>query len=110
MDFISESGWAPLYKLFKSHVNYALMWILRILGLIKFCKGPIKVSYGPLKFGNLNGIWAILRAHHHFGLRLSLPDPTVGFLEKKISCILKSIKLYIFFHKKICVPSTAYPT
>ena len=22
----------PIYKLFKSHVNYALMWILRILG------------------------------------------------------------------------------
>ena len=44
----------PIYKLFKSHVNYALMWILRILGPIKFCKGPIKISNGPLKFGNLH--------------------------------------------------------
>ena len=45
-----------IYKLFKSHVNYALMWILRILGPIKFCKGPIKISNGPLKFGNLHVI------------------------------------------------------
>ena len=44
----------PIYKLFKSHVNYALMWILRILGPIKFCKGPIKILNGPLKFGNLH--------------------------------------------------------
>ena len=36
-------------KLFKSHVNYALTWILRILVPIKFCKGPIKISNGPLK-------------------------------------------------------------
>ena len=63
-----------IYKLFKSHVNYALMWILRILGSIKFCKGPIKISNGPLKFGDLHvfeldmGHWPILRAHHHFGL------------------------------------------
>ena len=68
----------PIYKLFKSHVNYALMWILRILGPIKFCKGPIKNSNDPLKFGNLHvfewdmGHWPILTAHHHFGLRLSL--------------------------------------
>ena len=54
------------------------MWILRILGPIKFCKGPIKNSNGPLKFGNLHvfewdmGHWPILRAHHHFGLGLSL--------------------------------------
>ena len=71
-----------MYKLFKSHVNYALMWISRILGPIKFCKGPIKISNGPLKFGNLHvfewdmghgmGHWSILRAHHHFGLGLSL--------------------------------------
>ena len=64
--------------LFKSHVNYALMWILRILWPIKFCKGPIKISNGPLKFGNLHvfewdmGHWPILRAHHHFGLGLTL--------------------------------------
>ena len=64
----------PIHKLFKSHVNYALMWILRILGPIKFCKGPIKISNGPLKFGNVHvfewdmGHWPILRAHHHFGL------------------------------------------
>ena len=44
----------PIYKLFKSHVNYALMWILRILGPIKFCKGLIKISNGPLEFGNLH--------------------------------------------------------
>ena len=54
------------------------MWILRILGPIKFCKGSIKISNGPLKFGNLHafewdmGHWSILRAHHHFGLGLSL--------------------------------------
>ena len=77
MDFIF--GWAPsIYKLFKSHVNYAIMWILRILGPIKFCKGPIKISNCPLKFSNLHvfewdmGHWPILRAHHHFGLRLTL--------------------------------------
>ena len=68
----------PHIKLFKSHVNYALMWILRILGPIKFYKGPIKISNGPLKFGNLHvfewdmGHWPILRAHHHFGLGLTL--------------------------------------
>ena len=78
MDFIF--GWAPYtrLKVFKSHVNYGLMWILRILGPIKFCKGPIKVSNGPLIFGNLHvfewdmGHGPILRAHHHFGLGLSL--------------------------------------
>ena len=54
------------------------MWILRILGPIKFCKTPIKISNGPLKFGNLHvfewdmGHWPILRAHHHFGLGLTL--------------------------------------
>ena len=63
----------PIYKLFKYHVNYALMWILRILGPIKFFKGPIKISNGQLKFGNLHvfewdlGHLPILRAHHHFG-------------------------------------------
>ena len=67
-----------MYKLFKSHVNCALIEILRILGPIKFCEGPMKISKGPLKFGNLHvfewdmGNWAILRAHHHFGLGLSL--------------------------------------
>ena len=46
----------------------------RILGPIKFCKWPIKISNGPLKFGYLHvfecdmGHWPILRAHHHFGL------------------------------------------
>ena len=54
------------------------MWILRILGPIKFCKGPIKISNGSLKFGNLHvfewdmGHLPILRAHHNFGLGLSL--------------------------------------
>ena len=47
---------------------------------IKFCKGPIKNSNGPLKFGNLHvfewdmGHWPILRAHNHFGLGLTLPE------------------------------------
>ena len=69
---------SPICKLFKSHVNYALMRILRILGPINFCKGPIKISNGPLKFGNLCVFewdmdhWSILRAHHRFGLGLSL--------------------------------------
>ena len=68
----------PIYKLFKSHVNYVLMWILRILGPIKFCNGPIIISNGPLKFGSLRVFvwdishWPILRAHHHFGLGLTL--------------------------------------
>ena len=37
-----------------------------------------KISNGPLKFGNLHvfewdmGHWPILRAHHHFGLGLTL--------------------------------------
>ena len=54
------------------------MWILRILWPIKFCKGPIKISNGPLKFGNLHvfewdmGHWPISRAHHPFGLGLTL--------------------------------------
>ena len=65
-----------IYKLhvFKSHVN-ALMWILRILGPIKFCKGPIKISNGrrrPLKFVNLHVFEWDLRAHYHFGLGLTL--------------------------------------
>ena len=68
-----------IYKLFKSHANCALMCILRILGPIKFCKGPIKISNGQFKFGNLHvfewdmGNWPILRPHHQFGLGLSLP-------------------------------------
>ena len=54
------------------------MWILRILGPIKFYKGPIKISNGPLNFGNLHvfewdmGHWPIIRAHHYFGLGLTL--------------------------------------
>ena len=54
------------------------MWILSILGPIKFCKGPINISNGPLKFGNLHvfewdmGHWPILRANHHFWLGLTL--------------------------------------
>ena len=40
----------PMYKLFKSHVNYyALKLRLRIVGPIKFRKGPIKISEGPIK-------------------------------------------------------------
>ena len=40
----------------------------------------MKISNGPLKFGNLHVFeWdmvhrSILRAHHHFGLGLSLPE------------------------------------
>ena len=66
----------PMYKLFKSHVNCALMGILRLLGPIQFCKGPMKISKGPFKFGNLHrfewdmGHWPILRAHHHFLARI----------------------------------------
>ena len=47
------------------------MWILRILG-------PIKISNGPLKFGNLHvfewdmGHWPVLRVDHHYGLGLTL--------------------------------------
>ena len=43
-------------------------------------KGPIKISNGPLKFGNLHvfewdmGHWPILWAHHHFGLGLTLAE------------------------------------
>ena len=54
------------------------MWILRILWPIKFCKGPKKNLNGPLKFGNWHvfewdmGHSPILRAHHHFGLGLTL--------------------------------------
>ena len=47
----------------------------------KICKrAPQKNSNGPLKFGNLHVFewdmshWSILRAHHHFGLGLSLHD------------------------------------
>ena len=43
-----------IYKLFKAHVNYALIYILRILGPIKFCKGPMEISKGPLKLCNLH--------------------------------------------------------
>ena len=54
------------------------MLILKILGTIKFCIEPIKISNDPLKFGNLHviewdmGHWPILKAHHHFGLGLTL--------------------------------------
>ena len=58
------------------------MWILRILG-------PIKISNGPLKFGNLHvfewdmGHWPILRALHHFWLGLTLALDTI-FLELRL--------------------------
>ena len=58
--------------------QYFIKAILRILGPIKFCKGSVKISNGPLKFGNLHvfewdiGHLPILRAHHHFALGLSL--------------------------------------
>ena len=74
---------SPIYKLFKSYFNYALMWILRIHGPVKFCKGPIKISNGALKFGNLHVFewdmehWSILRANHHFGLGLSLTQESL---------------------------------
>ena len=71
MDFIF--GWA----LFKSPVNYVLEWILRILGSILFCKGPIKKFKGQLELGNLHIFeWDMghspIRAHHHSGLGLAL--------------------------------------
>ena len=55
-----------------SHVDIKDSWAHPI------CKGTIKNSNGPLKFGNLHvfeldmGHWSILRAHHHFGPGLSL--------------------------------------
>ena len=71
----------PIYKLFKSHVNYALYNVdIKDSSPIKFCKRPIKISNGPLKFGNLHvfewdmGHWSILRAHHYFRLGVSLHD------------------------------------
>ena len=85
----------PIYKLFKFHVNYALMWILRIIGPIKFCKGPIKISNGSLKFG-LHvfewdmGHWSILRAHHHFGLGLSLVESSTHSNRLKFRWYLES--------------------
>ena len=54
------------------------MWILRILGPHQILQRPIKISNGPLKFGNVHvfewdmGHWPILRAYHHFGLGLTL--------------------------------------
>ena len=82
MDFLAGGHIQGLkQQLFKSHANYALMWILKILGLIIFCKGPIRISNGPLKLRNLHafewdmGHWPILRVHHHFGLGLSLQKP-----------------------------------
>ena len=44
----------------------------------------MKISNGPLKFGNLHvfewdvGHWPIIRAHHHFGLGLTLVVSTVS--------------------------------
>ena len=64
---------------YTSYLNImSIMRILRILKPIKFCKGPIKISNGSLKFGNLNvfewnmGHWPVLRAHHNCGLGLTL--------------------------------------
>ena len=37
-----------------SHVNCALIKIFRILGPIKFCKGPIDTSKGPFKLCDLH--------------------------------------------------------
>ena len=68
----------PHIQAIQIHVNYALMRMLRILWPIKFCKGLIKNSNGQLKFGNVHVFewemdhWPIFRAHHHFGLGLSL--------------------------------------
>ena len=73
--------------------------MLRILGPIKFCKGPIKISNGPLEFGNLHvfewdmGHWPILRAHHHFGLGLSLTEGLNKALSGKNANLLP--KMYI---------------
>ena len=68
----------PYIQAIQIFINYALMWILRILGPIKFFIGPIKILNSPLKFGNLHvfewdmGHWPILRDNHHFGLGLTL--------------------------------------
>ena len=97
----------PIFKLFKSHVNYALKRILRILGPIKFCKGPIKISKGPLKFEKfcmyLNGIWAI---GPFKGPIIILGSDKPCFMGWKTCCIqsypsiqLCSGALYQFFHE-----------
>ena len=48
----------PIYKLFKSHVYYVLMWILWILGPVKILKRPIKRTHKNfkclLKLGNMH--------------------------------------------------------
>ena len=67
------------------------MWIFRILGPIKFCKGSIKISNGPLKFENLYvfewdmGHWPILKAHHKFGLGLTLEKKDCWFGHVELS-------------------------
>ena len=77
------------------------MWILRILGPIKFCKGPIKISNGPLKNENLHlfewgiGHWPILRAHHHFGLGLSLLDKITFTTLSSKCCLIWQQKSHI---------------
>ena len=109
----------PIYKLFKSHVNYALTWILRIIGPIKFCIGPLEISNGPLKFGNLHvfewdiGHYTILfRAQNHFGLGLSLSGAgNVCFLRRSCTSGYKhetfrlcssnlSCKYFLVSHRK----------
>ena len=68
------------YKLFHSHVNYALIkdfWAHQIY------KGTIEISKGPLKLRILHvfewdmGHWPILRVYHHFGPGLSLTSVTI---------------------------------
>ena len=112
----------PIHKLFKSRVHYALTWILRILGPIKFCKGPIKISNGPLKFGNLHvfewdmGHWSILRAHHLFGLGLSLGlsifcsvAETKDFVEDLFEVVTNKSYIKEVETKQVPLPDTTAP-
>ena len=56
-----------MYKLFKSHADYAIIGILRILGPFKVCKGPMKISKGPFKFRNSQLFeWDIGHLHYSF--------------------------------------------
>ena len=86
-------------------INYALikiMWILRILGPIKFCKWPIKFCKWPIKIWKFEwdmAHWPILRAHHHFGLGLTLPYGKVTKTQENITYKRSALSQQVAEHK-----------
>ena len=65
----------------------------------------LNFANGPLKFGNLHvfewdmGHWPILRAHHHFGLGLTLPYGKVTKTQENITYKRSALSQQVTDHK-----------